>query len=127
MSGLACGLIVIVIVPLARSRLLGGLIQFVLAELDRPANCHIDIANELFRYLDRNLDHETLPFRYLELSKLEITTTGPACQGREGAASLHGQLRRGMPGSLLEQVEVTHAETVVRPLLIQHDVHAFEH
>src|SRR5580698_11609891 len=35
MSGLACGLIVIV--PLARSRLLGGLIQFVLAELDRPA------------------------------------------------------------------------------------------
>jgi hypothetical protein len=68
MSGLACGLIVIG--PLARSRLLGGLIQLVLAELERMANCHVDLADELFRYLNRNLDHQILPLRYLELSKI---------------------------------------------------------
>jgi hypothetical protein len=40
------------------------------------------------------------------------------------------QLRRsiaGMPESPPEQIEVAHAETVVRPLLIQHHVHALEH
>jgi hypothetical protein len=58
MSGLACGLIVIV--PLARSCLLGGLIHLVLAKLERVANCHVDIADEVFRYLDRNRDHQIL-------------------------------------------------------------------
>jgi hypothetical protein len=56
MSGLACGLSVIV--PQARSRLLGGVVQLVLADLEHMANCHVDISNELFRYLDRNLDHQ---------------------------------------------------------------------
>jgi hypothetical protein len=86
MSGLACGLIVIV--PLPPSCLLGGLIQLVLAELERPANCQVDIADELLRYLDRNLDHQILLLRYLELSKLERTTTEPACQGTGGTVLL---------------------------------------
>jgi hypothetical protein len=78
MSVLDCGLIVIFFVA---RRPLGGLIQLVLAELERPANCQIDIADEVFRYLYRNLDHGNLRVRYLELSKLEITTSESACQG----------------------------------------------
>jgi hypothetical protein len=66
MSGLAGGLIVIFAV--ARSRLFGGFIQLVLALLEYSANCHVDIADKLFRYLNRNLDHAILPVRYLELS-----------------------------------------------------------
>jgi hypothetical protein len=69
MSGLACGLVVIV--RLAPGCLLGGLIQLILAELEGVANSQVDIADELFRYLDRNLDHRILPLRYLKLSNLE--------------------------------------------------------
>src|SRR5215472_16736801 len=35
--------------------------------------------------------------------------------------------RRSMWRGAPEQIEVAHAETVVRPLLVQHHVHALEH
>src|ERR1700729_3196706 len=97
MSGLACELIVIF--PLAPSRLLGGLIQLVLAELERPANCQVDIPDKLFRYLDRYLYHATTSsIRYLELSKSDATTTGSVCQGTGGTVllGLHDAVLSGL-------------------------------
>jgi hypothetical protein len=59
MSGLACGLIVIV--PLAPSWLLGGLIQLVLPSLEHMANRHVDIPNQAFRYFYGNPYHPVPP------------------------------------------------------------------
>jgi hypothetical protein len=59
MSGLACGLIVIV--PLAPSCLLGGLIQLVLAAPEYIANRHVDVTDQLLRYLHGYPYHPNAP------------------------------------------------------------------
>jgi hypothetical protein len=73
MSGLGFGLIGIV--PLAPVGPLGGLIQLILAELERPADCQVDIPDQFFRYLDSYLYHPRTPplgiWGYLKLMQLQ--------------------------------------------------------
>jgi len=55
MSGLVCGLIVIV--HEAGSCKSGCLIQLILSELEHRADGHVDIADQHFRHLNSYLGH----------------------------------------------------------------------